>query len=844
MKAKKAIGLLVSAGVVFGSLIGSGVFSAAGSDDAPANAATVLQDFSTLTPMTYDAAVDYSDPNINTGNAAGLARIENADGSYSLGVKFGAGQGTAKPSSVQIKLTKAVPSDTKAIAVRLTMPEGNAENLGGGASALFNQLYVNAPDGNYNPYLQHSWNGYYINASMYGAGFEDNPVDCYTIDPATGTATKVTLKGTAQYEGYNFLNLNGFDGWVVIPLEYWMDKSGYGDALPSDGWVGNAAGVLYESLDPAKINAITVDLAMNEADYNPVYHEIAAVSDISAFIKSFRLEKNGKVVLQDFKKLTDISYDDDSYTDPIFLGQNNGYYDGSWHFNGLERIENADGSYSLGVQWNGLENWTNPSNVYVKFDNNVPSDTKAIAVRLTLPAGTDETAQNASSACFPYLFPATSKGTFSAYLKHYWKGAKQGGTGYDGEPVTIHRIDTTTGEKATVTLNEAAGDGKNLIFGKSAFDGWVIVPLEYWMDTTNGGDRLPNEDWVGDAKGHLYESVMPELLYAMNLGMGNSEDGYQTVYHEIAAITDMEAFLASFDGEIEITAQPEHVVVSSGDTATFRVTAASAGTIAYQWQKAVGEGEWTNIEGANAASYTTPAATAADHGTKFRCVMTTDGSALPTTTEAAVLYVDRYPDVVVDYEIGSDPIAAAVFEDAKGKNVDIIINVKDNGETAYTWKINGRDITDALAFQPEIEIKDIADTDLSETASDAFYFETKQTGKFPGKAALTVDTSFNFFEDEDLWLYSMDSAGKLTLAADDLKSGVSTSEIMLSAAGSYVLSNVEIDGAAAPAPGGPDDNNSDVADTGLNEIAGLLAVALFGIAGMTALLVKKSRKVK
>ncbi|TLZ35285.1 MAG: immunoglobulin domain-containing protein, partial [Gammaproteobacteria bacterium] len=56
-----------------------------------------------------------------------------------------------------------------------------------------------------------------------------------------------------------------------------------------------------------------------------------------------------------------------------------------------------------------------------------------------------------------------------------------------------------------------------------------------------------------------------------------------------------------------ITTQPASQTVSTGQTATFRVTATGTAPLSYQWQK-----NGTAIGGATAASYTTPATTASD----------------------------------------------------------------------------------------------------------------------------------------------------------------------------------------------------------------------------------------
>jgi len=66
---------------------------------------------------------------------------------------------------------------------------------------------------------------------------------------------------------------------------------------------------------------------------------------------------------------------------------------------------------------------------------------------------------------------------------------------------------------------------------------------------------------------------------------------------------------------VTITTQPVSKSVSAGQTATFTVAATTnSGTLSYQWYK-----NSAAISGATAASYTTPAATAADNGAVFYC---------------------------------------------------------------------------------------------------------------------------------------------------------------------------------------------------------------------------------
>ena len=111
-----------------------------------------------------------------------------------------------------------------------------------------------------------------------------------------------------------------------------------------------------------------------------------------------------------------------------------------------------------------------------------------------------------------------------------------------------------------------------------------------------------------------------------------------------------------FDGDDEkakpatVSANPANVTVTAGATATFSVSA-SGKKLNYQWQRGT-----TNIAGATSASYTTPAATAADDGATFRVVITNKGGSV--TSSAATLTVNVPPAIT------TQPAAVTVAEGA------------------------------------------------------------------------------------------------------------------------------------------------------------------------------------
>ena len=96
-----------------------------------------------------------------------------------------------------------------------------------------------------------------------------------------------------------------------------------------------------------------------------------------------------------------------------------------------------------------------------------------------------------------------------------------------------------------------------------------------------------------------------------------------------------------------IATQPASQTVTAGQTATFTVVASGTAPLSYQWQK-----NGTNIPGATAASYTTPATATSDSGSTFRVMVNnTTGS---VTSAAATLTVNPAP--VPGIQVSSSPI--------------------------------------------------------------------------------------------------------------------------------------------------------------------------------------------
>jgi hypothetical protein len=180
------------------------------------------------------------------------------------------------------------------------------------------------------------------------------------------------------------------------------------------------------------------------------------------------------------------------------------------------------------------------------------------------------------------------------------------------------------------------------------------------------------------------------------------------------------------NGPPSITAQPASKTVAAGQTATFSVTAAGTGTLAYQWNKS-----GAAIGGATSASYTTPATTSADSGSQF--TVTVSNAAGKVTSSAATLTVSAASTVILNasqsslsfssVNIGSSSVLPVVFTNAGNSNVTISnIMVSGAGYTA-SGVSSGQIVTPG------------------QTATLNVTFAPSATGSLPGSVTITSNAS-------------------------------------------------------------------------------------------------------
>ena len=118
-----------------------------------------------------------------------------------------------------------------------------------------------------------------------------------------------------------------------------------------------------------------------------------------------------------------------------------------------------------------------------------------------------------------------------------------------------------------------------------------------------------------------------------------------------------------------ITKQPEAITVTVGQTASFTVEATGTSPI-FQWKKG-----GSDIPGANSSTYTTPATSLADSGTKYSVVVSNDlGTA---TSNDASLTVTAKPAIT------TQPVSQAV---AAGQTASFSVVAAGTPPPTYQWK--------------------------------------------------------------------------------------------------------------------------------------------------------------
>ena len=168
-----------------------------------------------------------------------------------------------------------------------------------------------------------------------------------------------------------------------------------------------------------------------------------------------------------------------------------------------------------------------------------------------------------------------------------------------------------------------------------------------------------------------------------------------------------------------ITVQPSDNTVTEGQGATFTVEAsAGSETPTYQWQQSTDSGSnWTNIESATSASYTTDATTTSMSGYQYRCVVKS-ASGVGVISQAATLTVQAKPAPVSVTGVSLDKATLELFT---GDTATLTATVEPGNATNQnvTWQSNNADV--ATVDNGTVTAVGAGETTITVTTEDGGY---------------------------------------------------------------------------------------------------------------------------
>ena len=133
-----------------------------------------------------------------------------------------------------------------------------------------------------------------------------------------------------------------------------------------------------------------------------------------------------------------------------------------------------------------------------------------------------------------------------------------------------------------------------------------------------------------------------------------------------------------------ISTQPSSLTITSGQTATFSVTASGTAPLTYQWLLS-----GSPISGATSASYTTPTEAASSSGAGFS--VTVSNSAGNVTSSSALLTVDAAP---VAPSITTQPSSRTI---TSGQTATFAVVASGTAPLTYQWQLNASPVSGATS---------------------------------------------------------------------------------------------------------------------------------------------------
>jgi hypothetical protein len=247
--------------------------------------------------------------------------------------------------------------------------------------------------------------------------------------------------------------------------------------------------------------------------------------------------------------------------------------------------------------------------------------------------------------------------------------------------VVSNTVGSITSNAATLTVNAAAAPsitsqpvGQTTTAGQTATFSVVAsgtAPLSYqWNKNGVGISGATSSSYTTPAETTADNSS--QFTVVVSNAAGSVTSGAATLTVNAAAVAP------------SIISQPLGQTITTGQTATFSVSASGTAPLSYQWYK-----NGTGIGGATSSSYTTPAETTADNGAQFTVVLSNNVGNL--SSNAAILTVTPAP---VAPTITTQPASRTI---TLGQTATFSVIASGTSPLSYQWNKNGTAISGATS---------------------------------------------------------------------------------------------------------------------------------------------------
>ena len=302
--------------------------------------------------------------------------------------------------------------------------------------------------------------------------------------------------------------------------------------------------------------------------------------------------------------------------------------------------------------------------------------------------------------------------------------------------LTVQALPSLTGQPVSRTICVGSGTSYSVTAQGTA------LTYQWQLNTPTG--------WVSLSNGGAYAGVTTSTLIISNATLLMHNGQYRCVVNGVcppALLSD--AATLTVHAPATVSASPTDQEVCSGSAVTFTVSGTSVPTINYQWQVSANGGTiWTDISGANGATYTISNVPMSATGNRYRCLLSNATCPAQAASNAAVLTVRQQPSV----SLAAAPLTGLL----PGQQTVLTAtpSAPTGGTYTYTWSLNGSALT-------------VSGNTLTVNVTQAGNYQTAVRESWPSGLVCSANSSvvnIVALASERLFIYPSPNDGRFTVS--------------------------------------------------------------------------------